>query len=81
MAKKQENAPEEQPDLPVSAPEWVAVRILAACSVGGEDYWPNELVEFRSELLAEINPALYDASREAVEYCIDNGIGCRRHPD
>lgn len=77
MAKKQEN----QPELPDTSPEWVAVRVLVAFSVQGEDYQPNNLVEFRPELLAQINPANVDSSREALEYCIDHGMTCQRHPD
>ena len=60
--------------------EIAAVRVLSYFSVDGEDYQPNDLVEFPAKVLATISPDVYDVSREAVEYCVDQGFACKRHP-
>ena len=62
------------------AQEIAAVRVLSYFSVDGVDYEPNDLVEFPASVLATISPDVYDVSREAVEYCVDQGFTCKRHP-
>ena len=62
------------------AQEIAAVRVLSNFSVGGVDYRPNDLVEFHASVLATISPNVYDVSREAVEYCVEQGYACKRHP-
>lgn len=62
------------------AQEIAAVRVLSYFRVDGVDYQPNDLVEFPAGVLATISPDVYDVSREAVEYCVDQGFACKRHP-
>ena len=62
------------------AQEIAEVRVLSYFRVDGVDYQPNDLVEFPAGVLATISPDVYDVSREAVEYCVDQGFACKRHP-
>ena len=76
----QENQGQENQGQENQGQEIAAVRVLSYFSVDGEDYQPNDLVEFPAKVLATISPDVYDVSREAVEYCVDQGFTCKRHP-
>ena len=79
-AQGQENQGQENQGQENQGQEIAAVRVLSYFSVDGVDYEPNDLVEFPASVLATISPDVYDVSREAFEYCVDQGFTCKRHP-
>jgi hypothetical protein len=59
----------------MSAAKKVAVRILADVNVGTKSYKPNQLVAFSpAQAKALVKSGHADDAREAVEYCLGQGV-------